>query len=434
MSKQRQAIYGERRAILLGEAIDLDGKIAEAFDKAIVELVTNYVIDYQGYVRGEIDRVISEFSTDATDAINLTGVVRNLRGLLPEIILIDREELEDLSAEALAERLMILAYENDERGDNLYQLLQAMGRFLPILPTIPNLGVLARHRSGQMQTKDRWRREYIDHVDELFNNFLAEQIAVDERMRIWSQAESNLEQAFGQFKTEGLTAKTAVQRQSKFRLQVDKALRDLLIGSLSALDGEQLITALNAYVNKQQVIWRDRIGDEEYGNFQRSLLLLAIDNEWRDYLTAMDDLRREIGLTALGQRDPKIEYKRRSYEMFTDMRLNIDKDVADRFFRQIANHVAFVQRQQAEVAYKLQAQSAGYQVVSHGSGKSGVRRATAKVGRNDPCPCGSGKKYKLCHGRAGGKPGNGQEGQPAKATAAKTASSRRPKKKKRRRR
>jgi preprotein translocase subunit SecA len=319
MSKQRQAIYGERRAILLGEAIDLDDKIADAFDMAIEELVTNYVIDYLGYVRGEIDRTITEFSTDATDAINLTGVVRMLRGLLPRIVLIDREELENLSADALAERLMILAYENEERGDNLYQLLQAMGRFLPILPTIPNLGVLARHRSGQMQTTDRWRREYVEHIDELYNNFLAEQIAVDERTRIWTQAESDLDQAFSQFKTEGLTVKTAEQRQSKFRQQVDKALRDLLLDSLSALDGEQLISALNAYVTKQQIKWQERIGIEEYRSFQRSLLLAAIDNEWRDYLTAMDDLRREIGLTALGQRDPKIEYKKRSFEMFTDM-------------------------------------------------------------------------------------------------------------------
>jgi preprotein translocase subunit SecA len=438
MSKQRQAIYGERRAILIGEATDLDGEISEAFDKSIEELVSNYVIDYPGYVRGEVDRVIAQFSTDATDALNLTGVLRQLRGLLPGIVNLDREELAGLSANDLAERLMILAYENEEQGDNLYQLLLSMGRVLPILPAIPNLGVLARNRSGQMQAKDKWRREYIDHVDELYNNFLAEQIATAERERIWTEAKAKLDQAFSQFRTEGLTVKTAELRQSKFRQQVDKALRDLLLDSLSALDGEQLITALNAYVERQQSQWRTRIGDDEYRNFQRSLLLSAIDNEWRDYLTAMDDLRREIGLTALGQRDPKVEYKRRSYEMFTDMRGNIDKDIGDRFFRQIANHVAFVERQQAEVAYKLQAQSAGYQVVSHESGRSGVRRATVKVGRNDPCPCGSGKKYKHCHGRSdkasSGKPYNGQQGQAAPAASTPSRTVRRTKKKKRRRR
>lgn len=439
MSKQRQAIYGERRAILRGEAVDLDDKMIGAFEIAIEDLVTNYVIDYVGYVHREIDRVIGEFSTDATDIINVTGILRYLRGLLPDVVKLDREELDDLSADALAERLMVLAYENEERGDNLYQLLQAMGRFLPILPTIPNLGALARYRSGQVQIKDRWRVEYIEHVDDLFNNFLADQIAVDEREQIWTKAETELAQAFNQFRTEGLTVKTGGLRQDKFRQQVTLSLRNLLLDSLSALDGEQLIQALNAYVIRQQEKWRERIGNDEYQNFQRTLLLSAIDNEWRDYLTAMDDLRREIGLTALGQRDPKVEYKRRSFEMFKNMRENIDKDVADRFFRQISNHVAFVERQQAEVAYKLQAQSAGYEIVSHGSGKSGMRRATAKVGRNDPCPCGSGKKYKHCHGRinrsATNKTTNGQGRRSVEtASGAQSQSNSAKKKKKRRRR
>jgi uncharacterized protein YchJ len=85
------------------------------------------------------------------------------------------------------------------------------------------------------------------------------------------------------------------------------------------------------------------------------------------------------------------------------MRHNIDQDVVDRFFRQIASHQAFMQQQQQQVAYQLQAQDAGYQVVKREKGKGvELRRDTPKVGRNDPCPCGSGKKYKHCHGRAGG--------------------------------
>ncbi len=434
MSKQRQAVYGDRRAILFGGEVDLDDKISEAFDLAINDLVTNYVIDYAGYLSGEIERVIADFSTDATDTINLTGVVRYLRGMLPTITKIDKSELEGLSPEQLADRLMVLAYENEERGDNLYQLLQAMGRFLPILPTIPNLSGLALLRSGQLQSRDRMKREYIDLVDNLYGEFLAQQIPVDEREEIWQKAKADLEEAFNEFRTDNLSVKTVGTRQAIFRQRVELALRDLLLESLSALNGEQLIAALNNYVVSQQEKWRQRIGDTEYNNFQRQLLLSAIDNEWRDYLTAMDDLRREIGLAALGQRDPKVEYKKRSFAMFTNMRENIQKDVADRFFRQIGNHMAFVERQQAEVSYKLQAQSAGYRVVSHGSGKgTGVQRATTKVGRNDPCPCGSGKKYKHCHGRAAkaGKntSGNGSAtpAQPARRTA-------RRKKKKRRRR
>ena len=245
------------------------------------------------------------------------------------------------------------------------------------------------------------RRDYVEMVDSLYNEFLAKQIPEEERELIWQRASGEIAGAFDEFRTDNLTVKTVGARQATFRQRVELALRNLLLESLSALDGEQLITALNEYVASQQGKWRKRIGEAEYNNFQRQLLLSAIDNEWRDYLTAMDDLRREIGLAALGQRDPKVEYKKRSYEMFTNMRENIQRDIADRYFRQIGNHVAFIEKQQAEVAYKLQAQSAGYRVVTHGTGKgTGVQRVTTKVGRNDPCPCGSGKKYKQCHGRA----------------------------------
>ena len=188
----------------------------------------------------------------------------------------------------------------------------------------------------------------------------------------------------------------------RFSNAADEALRDLLLESLSALDSEQLITALNGYVTNEQEKWREHIGEEEYQKFQRLLLLSAIDNEWRDYLTAMDDLRREIGLAAVAQRDPKVEYKKRSFEMFADMRHNIDMDVVDSVLPARWPIKAFVQQQQAEVAYQVQAQSAGYQVVKHG--RQGQGRGSApdapRSGRNDPCPCGSGKKYKQCHGRA----------------------------------
>ncbi len=179
--------------------------------------------------------------------------------------------------------------------------------------------------------------------------------------------------------------------------------------------------ALEGYIDKQQAKWRTFIGEEEYRNYERLLLLQAIDREWRDYLTAMDDLRREIGLQAFGQRDPKIEYKKRSFEMYGDMRRNIDRDIADRFFRDISGHQAFVKQQQQDVAYKVQTQDAGYQTVKREKGKgTELRKDAPDVGRNDPCPCGSGKKYKNCHGRpqvgvaAGGNGAPAAQQQPAR--------------------
>lgn len=400
MNRQRQAIYSERRAILLGEAPDLDEKIAEAFASSISELVENYVVNYRTFARGEIERAIQAFTTDATNEINITGVLRQLRSLLPGALELDREELESLRDDQLANRLMRLVYENEEAGTNLYQLLQAMGRFLPLLPPVPNLGSLASRKSGQLQAKENWRREFLHQVETVYNEFLAAYIDEQKRAEIWQTAVAELNEAFNHFSLQGLSLKTAGIQQLHFRHKAEEVLRQLLLDSLSALDSEQLVQALNQYVATQQEKWRAQIGEAEYRNFQRQLLLSAIDREWRDYLTAMDDLRREIGLEAVGQRDPKVQYKIRSAQMFADMRHNIEKDVANRFFHQIATHQAFVQQQQTSQAYQEQAREAGYQVVQRQQGRGvELRRDVPKVGRNDPCPCGSGKKYKNCHMR-----------------------------------
>ena len=424
MSKQRQAIYGERRAILMGEEFDLDQKVDAAFDQAIAELIDHYIDDYPGFIRGEVERVVGDFTTDATNTVNVVAVLRRLGPLLPLMAELDRAELEQTPPDRLTGRLVSLAHEQERQGTNLLQLLQAMGRFLPLVPPAPNLGALATHKGGQVQTRERYRTEYVAQVNSLYNEFLAEYIEQADREAIWGEAETEIERAFSQFSLDGLSIKNMEERQKHFRAHLDEVLRNLLLQSLQALDGEQLSEALEKYVDLQQTKWRQFIGDEEYQNYQRLLLLSAIDREWRDYLTAMDDLRREIGLQAFGQRDPKIEYKKQSFAMFADMRKNIDRDIADRFFREISGHQAFIQQQQREVAYKVQSQDAGYQTVKREKGKgTEVRKDSPDVGRNDPCPCGSGRKYKNCHGRpgmgaatAGGngaKAANGQTNRPA---------------------
>jgi len=321
------------------------------------------------------------------------------------VVGIDRDELVDLPPDKLADRLMDLAYENEESGLNLQQLLQATGRFLPLLATPPNLGALATRRSGQIQAKETMKRNYLEHVEMFYYDFLAEQIEPAERDRIWNQALEKMNKAFAGFSVDGLSSKNAASRQLRFKLVIDTAVRDLLLESLSSMESEQLVTALTGYVKKQQEKWREKIGEEEYQNFERLLLLDAIDREWRDYLTAMDDLRREIGLEAVGQKDPKVQYKLRSAEMYMDMRHNIEQNIVDRFFHQIASHQSFVEKQEVEKEFRTNAQEAGFQVVKRKGGKgTELRRGTPKVGRNDPCPCGSGKKYKHCHGRKKRKP------------------------------
>ena len=415
MNKQRQAIYDERRAILMHEGIDLDEKIEAAFVTTINELVHNYLEDYTGFIRAEIERAIGDFSTDATDTINVNGVVNRIRVFLPGVLEFDRAELAELSAGQLTERFMHLAHIQEQEGQNLYQLLRAMNRFIPLLPPVPNLAArLGAMRSGQLQARENTRREFVDQVNSLFNDFLADYIEENRRGEIWQAAEASLDEAFAEFNVEGLSQKAIRNQQSHFKHEIDEILRDLLLDSLSALDPQELVEALQDHVSDQQDAWRKRIGDEEYESYQRLLLLSAIDNEWRDYLTAMDDLRREIGLEAFAQRDPKVEYKRRSYQMFADMRGNIDQSVVDRFFRELQTHQAFIERHEATVAYQEQMSQAGYQMVQRDQGKGvELRRELPKVGRNDPCPCGSGKKYKHCHlrqDRAAERRANGGRG------------------------
>jgi preprotein translocase subunit SecA len=399
MSRQRQAIYDERKAILLGATSDQEERIMASFEAAIAELVDHYRRDYIGFMRGEIEQALATFS-DATDKVHVPAVLGQLSWLLPGLEEIDRAELLDLSPKQLTERLIRLAHDNQETDYNLYQLVQAMSEFIPLLPAVPNLGeIMAGRRSGQMQTREAMRRDFLDQVESIFNKLLADHLPEEKRGPIWADAATAVSQAFNQFSVEGISVRAMKGQQPRFRQQVESALRDLLADCLAAFSPDELVDVMMDYVQREVEGWRERIGEEEFQNFLRLLLLQAIDLEWREYLTAMDDLRREIGLQAIAQRDPKIEYKRRSFEMFSDMRHNIDKNIVKDFFMQVIRHDDFVRRQLATVNYR-ERQSQEYQMVKRSDGR-GVenRRDMPKVGRNDPCPCGSGKKYKQCHMR-----------------------------------
>lgn len=399
MDKQRKAIYEERRQVLMGEGVDLDAKFDVAFETALEELAANYLDNYPAYVREQVVQAIQDFTTEATDTVNLSGIIRRLAPLIPGILRLDRAELERLYGDKLIERLAKLAHENIEKGTNLLQLLIAMGRFLPILPAVPNLGLLiAGSRSGYLQVRENVRRQFLEQIETFANEFLTAHLDATRKEQLVSQAVHDLNEAFNQFAVEGMSREAIKNQQTPFKEQVDRALQTLLTESLATFSSEQLVAALQGYVHKWQAQWRGRIGDEEYRNFQRLLMVRAIDREWRDYLTAMDDLRREVGLQAIAQRDPKVEYKRRSYEMFADMRSNIDEAIVNQFFRELPRHEAYVAQQRMVMAQQMKMAQAGYQVVQreHGRGAE-LRRDAPKVGRNDPCPCGSGKKYKHCH-------------------------------------
>ena len=131
-----------------------------------------------------------------------------------------------------------------------------------------------------------------------------------------------------------------------------------------------------------------------YMEIMRYFLLESLDRNWKDHLLQMDHLREGIGLRGYGQRDPKQEYKREGFNIFQDM-LFVTKENA-------LKPLCRLRIQQAEQQeFKHQEQPSN---LNYGSGrqqaakKKPVKRAAPKVGRNDPCPCGSGKKYKKCCG------------------------------------
>ena len=145
--------------------------------------------------------------------------------------------------------------------------------------------------------------------------------------------------------------------------------------------------------------------------YEQWLYLQAIDQQWKDHLLSMDHLRQGIGLRGYGQKDPKQEYKKEGYEMFVQMTWRVKSAVVGNVLR-----LQLVRQESAEEieAKRLAAQRRAMQRIteSHAATASGdgaegekprskqetVVRTQPKVGRNDPCPCGSGKKYKKCHG------------------------------------
>ncbi|MBO4912191.1 MAG: preprotein translocase subunit SecA [Butyrivibrio sp.] len=128
---------------------------------------------------------------------------------------------------------------------------------------------------------------------------------------------------------------------------------------------------------------------ETIREIERVILLKVIDRKWMDHIDDMDQLRQGIGLQAYGQRDPKLEYKLAGYEMFDDMTKGIKEDAVRLLF-----HVHIEEKVEREQVAKVTGTNK-----DDTAQKAPVKRVEAKVYPNDPCPCGSGKKYKNCCGR-----------------------------------
>jgi preprotein translocase subunit SecA len=170
------------------------------------------------------------------------------------------------------------------------------------------------------------------------------------------------------------------------------------------------------------------VGRELLGRVERDIMLQIVDAQWKDHLYSLDHLKEGIGLRGYGQRDPLVEYKKESFDLFQDMKARIDEETVRYLWllRPVSADQAPARRPAARRAAPVVLSEPGDRMpafagarAAAGSGALAaaaavsrkparvggddagvrtVRREEPKVGRNDPCPCGSGKKYKKCHG------------------------------------
>jgi len=166
--------------------------------------------------------------------------------------------------------------------------------------------------------------------------------------------------------------------------------RTVTADDLNGLDRDELVDRL---IDEAEVALDNvaaKFPDGAMPKVERQVLLMVIDKLWVDHLTAMDDLRQGVGLQAYGQKDPLVVYKTEGYRMYAQLQQNIQHDVVRSVFR-VQPAVA-----QQPVQTRLTTTAAATNAPDDSS--NSVQRKTTKVGPNAPCPCGSGKKYKHCHG------------------------------------
>ena len=187
--------------------------------------------------------------------------------------------------------------------------------------------------------------------------------------------------------------------------QLDIAIKAEVEASEAITDAEivaKVVAAADAHFGAKL----DLVGVEQFTPFMRMILLQSIDTHWREHLAALDYLRQGIHLRGYAQKNPKQEYKREAFELFSKL-LDVVKSDVTRVLMTVRIQSQEEVTQAAE-AIEAQAERISNVTYTHPNEDGSVAQeadpATAvakvpKVGRNDPCPCGSGKKYKMCHGR-----------------------------------
>ena len=192
---------------------------------------------------------------------------------------------------------------------------------------------------------------------------------------------ANIYAASGINKTEA----DMILKEFQLTLPIDPRSADLIETSLIGKDAAEVKEILGNVIREARKAQKERFGDDTLGQIERFVLLQSYDELWMNHLDAIDNLRDGIGLRGYAQKDPLVEYKQESFAMFESLLTRIDSTASHRIFR--------VQVQMpTEMAQPIK----GVEKSSQGEKKI-ESKTENKLGRNDPCWCGSGKKWKNCH-------------------------------------
>jgi preprotein translocase subunit SecA len=201
--------------------------------------------------------------------------------------------------------------------------------------------------------------------------------------------------------------------------QMELAL-DKQIAEASAITDEDLLHTVASAATAAFNAKVEQVGQANFTQFERMVLLQSIDTHWRDHLSALDYLRQGIHLRGYAQKQPKQEYKREAFELFGQLLDSVKNDVTkvlmtvriqsqeqideaaqalEERAEAIANVTYSAPTETGEVETTVDAETVGLARTAGAAAAVAATSAMARVGRNDPCPCGSGKKYKQCHGK-----------------------------------
>ncbi|TMG92258.1 MAG: preprotein translocase subunit SecA [Betaproteobacteria bacterium] len=235
-----------------------------------------------------------------------------------------------------------------------------------------------------------------EEVSETIRNMIAGQI--EDTARLYVAPESVEEQWDIPGLEAALTAQYEIKADVGEWMKTEPELTD------EALRGRLRDLALKQYETKLA-----QVGPELFHPFERNLMLQMVDQHWREHLAALDHLRQGIHLRGYAQKNPKQEYKREAFELFSDMLDRIKQDVVKYVLTvQVRSQQDVQAVEEAPAASNVRYQHADYEEALAVAAADAAPAALApppftrvgqKVGRNDACPCGSGKKYKHCHGR-----------------------------------